>query len=361
MVLMLISCEAYGRLIIHRQAKSGLLKVEGDFEQYLNWVTEAIVPSLLRRNDMGDLPNPDLDLSLSRISTPNDMISPENPRQSRSMVEKNLKETPTSSDVKKSVERMRRKSRYHSFELAMNRLSISHIHEKVDNMIFNSNAASLSIIKNALMVVSEWFTVGGLDGNKIALHVVKWCSILDIEYTDVNIHEIVFPAFSRVAFELMKGYVNFTVFKEVIVSCKNLEASSNETKMITKLMQTTIKLHPTLIEMIVETVFDVSKLLNKKAEIQLKENYILQTLFLSSECSLELMKYLIKGLNAYNQNDDILEKYNFDTECLQALCEKGASSINNENVRTIIGNLKVELFQGTSHEKVFQDMKTLLT
>lgn len=329
---------------------------------FLTWTSEQVVPTLFCRSDKEYSPGSKLDLSISRISiSGDDMPSPAISLSEQSSVDMSCAEIETKINLSYPISSTKKKTdskpRYCSFETPLNRLSVSQIQEKMDTLVLHANAATLSLLKSALMITSEWLMVGGLDGGEIAMHAIKWCKVLELPSEPINIRDVILNAFLRLALQLIKNCVNFSLFKEIVFICNDLETSGEYTNMIQKVVNMTLKLPSSMVELMVETIFDVSKTLNKGTEISLNKNYLLRSLIFNRLGATKLAELLAQRIAKIDPHDASIEKYHFDANCLLVLSSQTASMSYHQEIQRIVQAFCFDHLLGTTLERVLQEVK----
>jgi hypothetical protein len=194
------SCEAYGRLALHREAqKKGGIGLNNQVKMLLNWSTEKVVPALLGAQS-GESELRDL-MDISRISNVSDsLIMPDSPSLASPPRQRaNLSRTP---------EHMSRRSPT-PFESS----------SKNDPAVFLVSAAARALLQSSCVVIAEFLAVGGLCGEQVAKTGVEWFKMFQeaSEHDDEKkpLQEDMVPGFIRLAIQLCKSSANFTLLKEI--------------------------------------------------------------------------------------------------------------------------------------------------
>ena len=188
------SCEAFGRLALHREAqKSDDLGLNSQVKMLLDWSSEKVVPALIGvQSNESEL----RDLDLSRISNVSDsLIMPESPTLASPPRQRaNLNRTP---------EHLSRRSPT-SFEVSSN-----------DPAVFLVSAAARALLQSSCVVCAELLAVGGSCGDQIGKTGLEWFKLFQeaSQNDDKNkpYQEDMIPAFLRLAIQLIKSSNNFAL------------------------------------------------------------------------------------------------------------------------------------------------------
>jgi len=345
--IILASCEAYGRLAAHKQAtKNELPNLSPQLRKYLNLVTDEALPSLISTSNAQKPSSLEMNLSISRISMIEDLNSP-GPFTALSPMAKVQRNTPNTTEYIEG-------KRHRSFESAMNRLSVSDIHEKVDNMVLRSNAAAISLLKSAILILSEWLAVGGSDGDEIANICRKWCKVLEIQNNEINIRDVLFPAFGRLSLQLIKSSENFSVFREMIIACDDFSGFITYKGIMQNIVQNVLKSQSPMPDLMVQTIFDGAKALKRRKEITLDENQILRFLTTQSHGLGHLITFLVKCLSQIEKENP--EKNLDEANFLLQLCKKKMIPSSHIELKTAIEKINTHDYEDTPLASIISEM-----
>lgn len=192
------SCEAFGRLALHREAqKNDDIGLNSQVRMLLDWSTEKVMPALLgAQSSESEL----RDLDLSRISNVSDsLIVPESPSLASPPRQKaNLNRTP------EHLSRRISTGSPTSFELTPNNPGI-----------FLVSATARALLQISCVVCSELLAVGGSCGDQISKTGLKWFKMFQeaSQEDDKNqpLQEDMLPSFIRLAIQLGRSSEDFTL------------------------------------------------------------------------------------------------------------------------------------------------------
>jgi len=246
--MVLSACESYGRLALHKGATTGgngQLQFNPQARTLLVWITEKVLPSFAAPPPIPHTPavGP-LDtsiLNLSRISSAGSVsASPmtqfsSSPAHSHKKANQN--KTPEHFDT--------------SFNSADDDLSF-----ELEGDNSTSRITAVSLVSSATVVFAEWLAVGGEGAVEIGATAGLWCQAL--QYEDSILAKKLYPAFCRLALQLVYNASDFSVLKQLLTFANDNSVGSQEEHVLRKTFDSIISSrgdnHKERVERMVDTV-----------------------------------------------------------------------------------------------------------
>jgi hypothetical protein len=211
-MLILKSCEAYGRFALHKEAsKDGPPHFSTQMRTLLEWTTDKVIPLLIKQQGSTGAATPFGELNISSISAASASPvqpaspSPMQPRRQRT----NRNKTPV---------------RDGSFVSTSNEVNIATAN---DSTALLSHGVAVSLLQSSCAIFSEWLAVGGSGSDVIAQSVCKWCEIFAASTNKTVLQVELLPAFTRLMIELCK-FSDFNVLEKLLVSCDEIESEQDD-------------------------------------------------------------------------------------------------------------------------------------
>ena len=223
-ILILKSCEAYGRFALHKEAsKDGPPRLSMQARTLLDWTTDRVIPVLSKQIAGEMVMTPFGELNISRISAAS--TSPVHPA--------------SPSPMPPPRQRTNRNS-------TPGRDSFCSVEEEIDITAKNDSTALLahgvavSLLQTSCVIFSEWLAVGGSGSDVIAASACNWCKIFSVS-KDKTLQSELLPAFTRLVIQLCKTSSNFSVLEKLIASCDEIETEEGDSVDLTTTVSNLLK------------------------------------------------------------------------------------------------------------------------
>lgn len=222
-VLVLKSCEAYGRFALHKEAsKDGPPRFSLQARTLLDWTTDRVIPVLCKQ-ESGEA-TPFGGLNISRISATS--ASPAQPASPTPM--------PPSS---KRTNRNTTPVRDGSFGSVEGDIDIS---PKADSTALLAHGVAVSLLQSSCLIFSDWLEVGGSGSDVIAASARSWCKIFSLSKDKAALQCELLPSFTRLMIQLCKTS-DFSVLEEIIASCNKLDSEEDGANITDKTISNLLK------------------------------------------------------------------------------------------------------------------------
>ena len=188
-MMILKSCEAYGRFALHKEAsKDGPPHFSLQARTLLDWTTDKVIPILTKQQGSAGAATPFGELNISRISAAS--ASPVQPTSPSPMPPPRQRTNRNKTPVKDG-----------SFVSTSEEVDISTAN---DPTALLSHGVAVSLLQSSCVIFSEWLAVGGSGSNVIAQSACKWCDIFATSADKTALQIELLPAFTRLMMELCK-------------------------------------------------------------------------------------------------------------------------------------------------------------
>lgn len=203
--------ECYGRLLIHKEAMKGEvpMRLSPEAKDLLVWVTDNIIPAMIKSATSVEEDNSLSKLDLSAISG---ICSPlacdEPPRR------KSNRRSARESDV----------SFLSSDQVTLNTLQEPSKHTP------SISAVSIASTSSVLSTFAEWLSICGAE-SVILVHISKWCEVLGAT-DNIKTRESLMGSLFHVALRCLRDDRDVTLFKELLLHLKDVDPSTKEKETI---------------------------------------------------------------------------------------------------------------------------------
>lgn len=224
-VLIIKSCEAYGRFALHKEAsKDGPPRFSLQARTLLDWTTDRVIPVLSNQGGGGET-TPFGGLNISRISAAS--ASPVQPASPSPMP-----------PPRQRTNRNKTPVRDGSFGSVQGDVDISPKH---DSTALLAHGVAVSLLQSSCLIFSEWLEVGGSGSDVIAASACSWCSIFSASKEKAALQSELLPAFTRLMVHLCKTGSDFTVLEKLIESCDEIDSENAEANVSEKTVSNLLK------------------------------------------------------------------------------------------------------------------------
>lgn len=346
-MLVIKSCEAYGRFALHKEAsKDAQPRFSLQARTLLDWTTERVIPVLCEQT-RGQA-TPFGELNISRISaasaSPIQPASPTPMPPPRQRVNRNSTPGKDGSFGSVTVD----------------------ISPKPDSTALLSHGLAVALLQSSCLIFSDWLKVGGTGSEIIATSACNWCAIFSQAKNKAALQTELLPAFTHLMFQLCVTGSDFTVLEKLIASCDDIESEDEEANLSDKTISKLVKGRDVdgnpLTDGVVDAVLGAARSLVEKKQTNdenqevtphslsdlwdIEEGSVfaaLSAVMSNKQASLALARRLVVRFNGItgegNQNAVAL----FEAKLLALLLEK-TSGTNAAEMNVLVATLDAEKF-----------------
>ena len=203
--------ECYGRLLIHKEAMRGEvpMRLSPEAKELLAWVTDNIIPSMIKSVAVAEEGNSLSKLDISAISGIGSPMACDDPPRRKSN-----RRSARESDV----------SFLSSDQATLNTL------QEPSQYTSSVNAVSIASASSVLSTFAEWLSICGAE-SFLLIHISKWCQVLGAT-DNIKTRESLLGSLFHVALRCLKDDRDATLFKELLLHLKDVDPSTKEKKII---------------------------------------------------------------------------------------------------------------------------------
>jgi hypothetical protein len=349
-------CEGFGRFHLHKEASTkGAISFSEDAERLLQWTTNKVVPAFRGTMRAEGTPgashtapfhDPDLstiphEKSFDLPSSPT-LVGPPSRRANRNR-------TPV---------RLDDGSMLYSSPVG-DELSVNPVRR----------AFAVSLMHSSCVIFSERLAVGGSGASNIAKAAVAWTEVFHGEDEASQIQKELLPAFSRLALQLAKTSMNFSLLKQLLMKCKDDidDYLSAVQEIISSLVSTRGNDAAAIVLGTVDCMLEAAYELLEDEEVTMSNDLsaslgtawegdmgcirsCLRSILWSKPASLQLARHLVE--NFAENSKESAKRVLFDAKCLWILCDTEGPSKVTADAAALVRDMNANDFEGDLEDVV---------